>query len=192
MIDVARRLAAEPPRRSVLVIALTAEESGLIGSSYNAHYPTVPAGQIVANLNLDMPILTWDFADIVAFGAERSTLFPAVEAAASRAGVALSPDPLPEEGLFARSDQYSYVKQGIPATYLKPGFANGGEQGDADFRKNHYHKPSDEADLIDFTQANRFADLNYEIARQVADMDQRPVWKKGDPFGTAFGGPMEQ
>ena len=192
VLDVARRLAQHPPKRSVMFIALTAEEKGLVGSDYNARHPTVPAAQIVADLNLDMPIMTYPFTDIIAFGAERSTLYPIVEAAAQKAGLALSPDPKPDEGLFVRSDQYSYVKQGVPSVFLKPGFANGGEEATAAFRKDNYHKPSDEPGLIDFDQLRRFADVNYEIARGVADMPVRPLWKKGDFFARTFNGPMEE
>lgn len=192
LIDVARRLAINPPRRSVMVIALTAEEVGLMGSSYNAHYPTVPIEKIVANVNLDMPLLTYDFTDVVAFGAERSTLFPSVKAAADAAGLALTPDPAPEEGFFTRSDHYSYVQQGIPSVYIDLGPGNDGDKELEDFLENHYHKASDEADLIDFAQAARFADLNYEVAKRIANMDGRPVWRKGDYFGMKFGGPMER
>ncbi len=192
MLEVARLLAANPPRRSVLFTAVTAEEKGLVGSAYNAANPTVPAEQIVANVNLDMPIMTYPFTDIIAFGAERSTMGPIVEAAAERSGLALSPDPQPEQGLFVRSDQYSYVKQGVPAIYMKPGFANGGEEAQNLFRKEHYHKASDEADLVDFEQLRRFSAVNYEIARGVADMDERPRWRKGDFFGRTFEGPMEE
>ena len=192
LIDIARRLAADPPRRSVLLIALTAEESGLIGSDYNAHNPTVPAGSVVADVNLDMPILTYPFTDVVAFGAERSTLFPAVQAATRAAGVALTPDPNPEEGLFTRSDHYSWVRQGIPSVYLDTGPANGGAEAFDAYMKAHYHDVSDEPDIIDYRQAARFADLNYAIARNIANMDKRPVWKKGDFFATMFGGAMEE
>lgn len=191
MLDVARRLAINPPRRSVLFIALTAEEMGLVGSSYNAHYPTVPAGSVVANVNMDMPVLTYDFVDAVAFGAERSTLLPVVEAATSRAGVKLVADPKPEEAFFTRSDHYSYVEMGIPSVYLDTGPGNGGEAVLDKFLEEHYHGVSDEAGLIDFDQAARFADINYEISRGIANMDERPVWYADDFFGRVFNGPTD-
>lgn len=188
MLDVARRLALNPPRRSVLFIALTAEEMGLVGSSYNANYPTVPVGSVVANVNMDMPVLTYPFIDAVAFGAERSTLLPIVEAATARAGVTLVGDPKPDEAFFTRSDHYSYVEAGIPSVYLDTGPGNGGEAVLDKFLKEHYHGVSDEVGLIDFEQAARFADINYEIARDIANMDERPVWKQGDFFGMVFDG----
>lgn len=193
IMEVARLLAANPPKRSVMFVALTAEEKGLVGSDYNARNPTVPAGgAVVANINLDMPILTWPFTDVVAFGGERSTMYPVVEAAVKKAGLALTPDPQPEQGFFVRSDQYSYVKQGVPAVYLDLGWGNGGEEAQLAFQKDHYHKVSDEADLIDYDSMQRFTQVNYEIANGVANMAERPKWKKGDFFGRIFGGPMEE
>lgn len=190
MLEVSRLLLETPPRRPVLVLALTAEEMGLIGSSYNAAHPTVPAAQMVANVNLDMPITTYDFSDVVAFGAERSTLFPAVTAAVSQYGLKLSPDPQPEQSFFTRSDQYSYVLAGIPAVYLDLGFGNGGERAQGIVLNEHYHEPSDEISLVDFDALGRFTGVNYLIARNVANMEQRPAWLPGDFFGTTYGGTM--
>ncbi len=102
----------------------------------------------------------------------------------------LSPDPDPKQGLFVRSDQYSYIKQGVPAIYLKTGFADGGQEFQRIFRTEHYHQASDEADLVDFAELARFAGVNYRIARNVGNMAERPMWKSGDFFGTMFKGPM--
>ena len=192
MIEVARLLKEAPARRPVLVLALTAEEKGLLGSSYNADNPTVPAEQVVANVNLDMPVATYDFADVVAFGAERSNLYPQVVAAAEDYGLTLSPDPQPEQGFFTRSDQYSYVRRGVPAVYLDLGFANGGEEAQGVVFAEHYHQPSDEVDLIDFDALERFTAVNHAIARNVANMDETPAWLPGDFFGTTFGGRIVQ
>lgn len=192
MLEAARLLKQSPPRRPVMFIALTAEEKGLEGSDYFARRPTVPKEQVVANINLDMPMITYDFADIIAFGGERSTMYPVVEAAAARAGLALSPDPQPEQGFFTRSDQYSFVKQGIPAVNIDIGWANGGEEAQNEFLEKHYHKASDEPGIVNYGALQRFAQVNYEVIRGVADMDERPLWKKGDFFGTTFDGPMEE
>lgn len=188
MIEVARMLQGDAQRRPVLVIALTAEEKGLLGSSYNAANPTVPAGQVVANVNLDMPVITYDFADVVAFGAERSNLYRQVQAAVEEFGLTLSPDPQPEQGFFTRSDQYSYVRAGVPAVYLDLGFANGGEEAQGIVYENNYHEPSDEIELIDFDALERFTAVNHAIARNVANMAETPGWVPGDFFGTTFGG----
>jgi hypothetical protein len=192
MIEAARLLRADPGRRPVVFVALTAEEKGLVGSDYFARNPTLGSGKVVANINLDMPILTYEFTDVIAFGAERSTLFPEVQSATASQGITLSPDPVPQEGLFTRSDQYSFVEQGVPSIFLVTGWANGGAEAGEDFLKNHYHQVSDEVSLIDFEQLGRFTDLNLAIIRNIANMAQKPVWKAGDFFAKTFNGEMEQ
>lgn len=187
-LEVARAFkAGKAPRRTLLFLLNTGEEKGLVGAEYFARNPPT-AHPIVGNVNLDMPILTYDFIDVVAFGAERSTLGPAVQRAAARMKVKLSPDPLPEEGLFTRSDHFRFVEQGVPSTFLMTGFENGGQEAFTSFLRNNYHKPSDDISLpIRYDVGAKFARLNYEIAREIADADVRPTWNKGDFFGTLFG-----
>lgn len=190
MLEVARgfKEAKTKPKRSIVLLAVTAEEKGLIGSDYFANNPTVPKAGIAADVNLDMPILLYDFQDVVAFGADRSSIGPAVARAAGRVGIGLSADPLPEEGLFTRSDHYRFVEQGVPSVFLMTGFKNGGEKGFKDFLATHYHKPNDDLNQpINYQAGARFALVNYEIARELADMPARPSWNKGDFFGTLFG-----
>jgi hypothetical protein len=191
-IEVARMMvtAERGPRRSVLLLAVTAEEKGLIGADYFARNPTVSRDRIVANVNLDMPILRYDFTDVVAFGAERSTIGDAVRRAARRTNLTLSPDPLPAEGLFVRSDHYRFVEAGVPAVFLMTGFANGGEKHFTEFLATCYHKPCDDtSQKLDYRAGAKFAQINYEIARELADATPRPSWKAGDFFGTRFGRP---
>ena len=191
-LEVARafRESGQAPKRSLLFLAVTAEEKGLLGAEYFARNPTV-AGTLVANVNLDMPILTYDFLDVVAFGAERSTLAPTVQRAAQRVGVTLSPDPMPEEGLFTRSDHFRFVEVGVPSTFLMTGFQNGGEAKFRGFLKDCYHKPCDDLSQgIDYAAGAKFARINYEIARELADAPARPQWNKGDFFGTRFAQPQ--
>lgn len=187
LLEVARLLSLDPPKRSVVFVAVTAEEKGLVGSDYYARFPTVPAEGVVANVNLDMPIMTYEFEDVVAFGTERSSLYEPVKAAVEGAGLTLSPDPNPDLGLFTRSDHYSWVKQGVPATYLVPGHANGGGEAQAKFLAEDYHRPSDEADQLNFNALARFAGVKADIARSVANMEERPSWNEGDFFGDMFG-----
>ncbi len=175
------------PKRSIVLLALTGEEKGLVGSDYFANKPTVTKADIAADVNLDMPVLLYPFTDVIAFGAGRSTVGEAVTHAAARVGVAVSPDPLPEEGLFTRSDHYRFVEQGIPAVFLMTGFQNGGEKAFTTFLKTNYHHPGDDLNQpIDYQAAAKFALVNYEIARELANAPARPVWKKGDFFGAAF------
>ncbi|WP_269714065.1 M20/M25/M40 family metallo-hydrolase [Caulobacter sp. NIBR2454] len=190
MLEVARGFVESPeaPRRSVMFLAVTAEEKGLVGADYFANNPTVPKGSVAANVNLDMPILTYPFQDVIAFGAERSNLGPAVRRAAEGMGVKLSADPLPEEGLFTRSDHYRFVEQGVPSVFLMTGFEGPGREAFTKFLAERYHKPSDDLDQgIDYAAGAKFAKLNYEIARELANMDERPAWNAGDFFGNLFG-----
>jgi hypothetical protein len=197
LIEAARAFAAmpEPPPRSILFIALTGEERGLIGSDYFAHYPTVPSDSLVANVNLDMPLLLYPLADVIAFGAEHSTLQQLIEPAVAAEDFALTPDPVPEEVLFIRSDQYSFVRQGVPSVFLVPGFTSTDPKvdGAAAFQEHlatHYHRPSDDSSRpVDWDSALRFARANVRIGLAVADADERPAWNEGDFFGDRFARP---
>ena len=192
MLDAARMLKAGPPlKRTVVFAAVTAEEKGLLGAQYFAMNPSVP-GTIVANVNLDMPILTYDFTDIIVYGALRSNIAATVETAATGMGITLSPDPTPEQGIFTRSDHFRFVEAGIPSVYLKPGFASGGDAAFAEHQAKNYHRPSDDmSNNLDFNAAARFAELNARIALALANQDVRPLWKKDDFFARQFNGPME-
>ena len=192
LIEEAKRFkAAAAPKRTVMFLAVTAEEKGLVGSDYFANHPTVPLSSIVADVNLDMPILTYKFEDMVVFGADRSTLGPIVRKAVGAMGLPVAPDPMPEEGIFVRSDHFRFVQKGIPSVFLWPGQAGPGKAAVADFMSHRYHKPGDEVDQgIDWSQGPRFVSVNYAIAREIADGAERPVWNKGDYFGTLYKGPM--
>ncbi|WP_333592687.1 M28 family peptidase [Brevundimonas sp.] len=187
MLEAARGLMANPPRRSVMVVALTAEEMGLLGSDYLARNPVVPADKVVADVNLDMPILTYDFTDLVAFGGEHSTLGQIADQAVRAEGLVLSPDPMPEQGVFTRSDHYSFVKAGVPSIMLATGYANGGEAAWGAFFGGAYHQPSDDMSVpFHWEAAVRFARVNGAIARSIADAPERPMWYRGNTFGDQF------
>jgi len=189
MLEAAREFVAsgKPPRRSVLFIANTGEEKGLRGADYFAAHPTVPASSIVGLVDLDMPLLLYPFTDVIAFGADHSTVARAVADAARSMGVAVSPDPMPEETIFVRSDHYRFVTRGVPAILLMTGYANGGEPKWKDFLAKTYHKPNDDlTQTILWDQGARYAELNYRISRTLADADQRPMWYEGDYFGDTF------
>ncbi|MGD8346063.1 MAG: M28 family metallopeptidase [Lysobacterales bacterium] len=183
----------EAPRRSVLFLAVTAEEKGLVGSEYFAHNPTIPAAKMTAVVNLDMPLLLYDFGDVIAFGAEHSTLGETVRQAAEQAGVALTPDPFPEQNIFVRSDHYRFVQQGVPSVFLVTGMESMDGETDAraifeGFLQKHYHTPSDETTLpIDYAAAARFTRINFDIGKKIANELERPRWHEGDFFGETFG-----
>lgn len=189
ILDVARRFKeGPPPRRTVVFVALTGEEKGLIGSDYFARHPALGGRHMVANVNLDMPVLLYPFTDVIAFGAEQSSLGETAARAAAAMNVALTPDPIPEEGIFTRSDHFRFVEQGVPAIFLFTGFGNGGEAAFGDFLKNRYHRPSDDlSQPIDYVSAARFAELNYRIARDIADADAPPRWIAGQYFADRYG-----
>jgi Zn-dependent M28 family amino/carboxypeptidase len=195
ILEVARALAAQPvrPKRSVVVALVTAEERGLVGSDYFARHPGPAVGRIVANVNLDMPTFQFKSKDLVAFGSENSTLDAVVRGAVAELGYTLSPDPMPEQTIFIRSDQYSFVKQGIPAVYLMPGFTAAdpsvnGQQVFGGFLAQHYHKPSYDLSLpMDLAAVEMFTRANYLITKAIADDPVDPGWKPGNFFGKVFG-----
>lgn len=180
-----------PPRRSVMFLAVTAEEKGLLGSQYFAKNPTVPIENIVGNVNLDMPVLTYDFNDVIAFGGTRSTFNAAISKAAQEMGLILNPDPMPEQGIFTRSDHFRFVEEGIPSVMLSTGFGNGGAEAWATHFAEHYHRPSDDMmNDLSFEAAAKFSELKTRITFTLANADQRPLWNKGDFFAEQFNGPM--
>ncbi len=195
MLEVARLVveAESRPRRSLMFVALTAEEKGLVGADFFVHHPPAPIARIVANVNLDMPVLTYDFVDLVAFGAERSSLGPTVAKAAAAFGASLAPDPFPNQGLFTRSDHYRFVQKGVPAVFLSTGFGGEGEAAWGRHFGSVYHRPTDEVnETLNFVAAARFAAVNHAIALEIANADARPLWNKGDFFGVLFDGPMAE
>jgi len=180
------------PRRSVIFLAVTGEEEGLNGSDFFAQHPTVPIGRIVANVNLDMFLMLYPLRDVIAFGAEHSSLALTVEEAAHRLGIAVSPDPFPEQVMFIRSDHYSFVQQGVPAISLDGGFQTGDPAVDGQairekWMKEKYHQPGDDmSQVIDVDAGAQFAKLNLLISYLLAQNDKAPSWNPGDFFGDTF------
>jgi hypothetical protein len=177
----------QPPRRSVMFIANTGEEKGLLGADYLAEHPPVPLNDIVGVVDLDMPVLLYDFSDVTAFGAEHSTVARTVADAAAGIGVRVTPDPMPEESIFVRSDHYRFVLRGVPAILLMTGYGNGGEAKWRNYLSTIYHTPRDDiSQPIDWRAGARYGELNYRIARALADGRDRPRWYRGDFFGESF------
>ncbi|MBC7921844.1 MAG: M28 family peptidase [Ferruginibacter sp.] len=182
----------EKPRRSVLLVMVTGEEMGLLGSGYFAKYPTVPARSIVADINTDMPTLIAPLLSAVALGAEHSTLKIPAANACQYLGIDLEADPEPGENRFVRSDQYSFVAQGIPALHVKygnktPSGENNLSRQVQSWRAKYYHQPQDGMDgVFDFEAGKTYVQLNFLIGYQVAQDPSRPVWNPGDFFGERF------
>jgi len=195
LLETARALADSParPRRSILFIALTAEERGLLGSYHFAEHPTVPREALVANINTDMPEALFPVAGMILLGAPHTTLADPARKALAAEGLVEVPDPTPEEVSFVRSDQYPFIRAGIPAIVVRPGAMSSDPAVDAravqrQFRLNDYHMPSDTTALpIHWPSLAKQAQVTARLARLVADADARPAWLPGDFFGKTFG-----
>lgn len=195
LLNIARAFSSLPQRsqRSVLFLAVTAEEKGLRGSDYFAHYPTVPLDMIVANVNLDGAAVLHSLVDVVPRGAEHSTLERPVKQASGRLGLEITPDPTPEEVFFIRSDQFSFVRKGVPAVFVMSGFQTGDPNIDGaaimqNWRQTRYHQPKDDMEQpLNFEAAAKFAQVNFLIGYLVANQTERPAWNPGDFFGEKFG-----
>jgi hypothetical protein len=190
----AEQLAAGPRlRRPVLFAALTGEEKGLLGAFHLAQHPPSRISRYAANFNVDMPVILGPTRDVIGIGTEHSTLGDALVSVARDVAFTVSPDPQPEEVVFVRSDQYPFVRAGVPALYLKSGRKSLDPAVDlaaleADFRKNHYHKPSDDLSRpIDWKSAAAFTELHVALLRAVGNEPIAPTWKPGDFFGKMFG-----
>ncbi|MCH8536683.1 MAG: M28 family metallopeptidase [Alkalimonas sp.] len=195
LLEVARVLAAGPaPARSVLFLFPTAEERGLLGAEYFTHHPAVPLQQIIATLNVDVPLLLFPMADLLAYGAEHSTLGSAVTRAASREGLTISADPRPEQALFTRSDHYRFVEQGIPALFLMAGHTSSDPDIDGlsiwqRYLSQHYHQPSDSiagltADFgkIYYHEGARFSRVLLHLIAELANEAEQPQWQQDSFF----------
>jgi Zn-dependent M28 family amino/carboxypeptidase len=195
LIETARMFSNLPkaPARSIIFLAVTGEEKGLLGADYFVKNPTVALESLVANVNLDMPLLTYESADVIAFGASHSTMGGYVESAAANAGIKLTDDPWPELNLFTRSDHYAFVRQGIPAVFLVTGIESKDPEIDGSevlntFLATHYHRPSDDMSQdFNWNAARTFTQVNFEIGKTLADAEQRPTWYEDSFFGKTFG-----
>jgi hypothetical protein len=176
------------PKRSVLLVLVTGEELGDLGSSYFAKYPTVPVKSMVADVNTDMPTIIAPLLSITALGAEHSSLANQVGQAAEHLNLGVEPDPEPKQARFTRSDQYSFVLQGIPALHIKYGSKTADGKNNlneivAPWRAKYYHKPQDDINgIFDFEAGKKYAQLNFLIGYLVAQQADRPMWNAGDIF----------
>jgi Peptidase family M28 len=190
LLEIARiyKTSGAKPKRSVLIVMVTGEEMGLIGSSYFAANPTVAKSSIVADVNTDMPTVIAPLLSVVPLGAEHSSIMSHVQFAAKYLGLDIEKDPEPNENRFVRSDQYSFVMNGIPALHIKygnktniPGFDLGAFV--KQWRAKYYHQSADGMDgIFNFTAAKTYVQLNFLISYSIAQTTQRPAWNKDDLF----------
>jgi Peptidase family M28 len=181
------------PRRSILFVSVTGEEEGLLGADYFAHYPTVPKSALVADVNMDEDIMLWPLEDVVAYGAEHSSLGTVVNDAAERLHLGVSPDRQPEQVIFIRSDQYAFVKQGVPAMLTTAGEKSSNpavqpEKIEAAWKDKIYHSPQDNMEQpgLDFAAGAKFAQFNFLCGYLIAQQTARPAWNPRDFFGDRY------
>ncbi len=185
LIEIARALKGKKLKRSVLFVAVTGEEKGLLGSNYFANFPTVGKEQLVANINFDMFLPLFPLTRVVAYGLDESTLGDAIQRVAAKLNVEVQRDPEPLRNSFIRSDQYSFIKAGIPALAFKLGYAPGSaeEKIFKGWLKDRYHAPSDDLrQPVDKDAAVKFNRLMMALVRDVAEQPVKPRWKQESFF----------
>jgi hypothetical protein len=184
LIEIARTMKDARPKRSILFLSVTGEEKGELGSEYFAAHPTV-SGLIVADINMDMylPLFPLKYLEVQGLG--ESTLGDDVRVVASEAGVQIQADKEPEHNRFIRSDQYSFIKKGVPALAFKFGWVSGSpeEKTFKAWYAERYHGPSDDlSQPVDLAAAAQFNAILEKLALRVANADQRPEWKQDSFF----------
>lgn len=180
------------PKRSAIFLAVTAEEKGLLGSKFYARNPLVPLSKTALNLNVDMILPLGVPESVVVTGAERTTVWPTVKAAAEKNRLEIETDQRAHLGIFYRSDHFSMAQSGVPAFSIGSGMKITGKakdfasQAHKDFNDKAYHSPQDEfhADW-DFSGFVVLAQFILDVARDVANSDRLPTWNVGDEFRTA-------
>jgi hypothetical protein len=186
LLELARQLQAGPPlARSVLFLAVTGEEKGLQGSRYFAKLPTVPRKALVADCNMDMFLPLHELKALTLLGIDESTLGRHARAAAAQFGLPIFPDPIPEQNRFIRSDQYSFIREGIPSLAFKFGYEKGSpeEKLQTEWLRTRYHAVGDDLDQpVNIPAAGRFIDYLSELVRLTANAPARPAWNKDSFF----------
>jgi Zn-dependent M28 family amino/carboxypeptidase len=175
----------EKLKRSLLFAFVTGEEKGLLGSRYFAGNPTVPANSMVADINIDMFLPLFPLKILTVYGLQESDLGDLVTKVANDRGIRIQSDPEPLRNVFIRSDQYSFIRVGIPSLTMKVGFDKGTpeEQMVKDWRTNRYHAPSDDLNQpVDLSAAVGYEEIMRGLMIAVANDPQRPQWKQDSFF----------
>jgi Peptidase family M28 len=180
VLNAARALATSKPKRSILFIAYTGEEVGLLGSKYYSEHPLVPIKDCVYNLNCDGGGYN-QTTTLVLIGLGRTDADPQIDAAAKAVGLVLKADPAPEQGLFDRSDNVSMAAKGVPAPTFSPGFTG---FDDAIFK--YYHQAADNPESIDFEYLKKYCQSFIYAGRLIANRPTAPKWVAGDKYEPAF------
>ena len=189
LVALAEAHARRRPERSIVFIAVTAEESGLLGSRYYAENPVFPLARTVAGINMDSLNMAGATRDFVAIGAGKSEVERVLQQVLTERGVRLSPDPNPEAGYYFRSDQFSFARHGVPFLYGRGGedLVNGGPAAGSawsrEYRANRYHQPADEfLTTWDWSGAINDLEIYYAVMSRLANSRDWPNWYEGDEF----------
>ncbi|HWF85528.1 MAG TPA: M28 family metallopeptidase, partial [Vicinamibacterales bacterium] len=187
ILEIAQELheAGTKPARSILFIAVTGEEKGELGSRYFAAHPTVPASAMVANVNTDMFLPLFPLKTLMVLGLDESDLGGDIRAVAKDQGLAVQVDPEPQRNRFIRSDQYSFIKAGIPALSMKVGYEPGSPQAEIarKWTAERYHAPSDDLNQpVDRSAADAYVQVIKALALRIADRNDRPAWNASSFF----------
>jgi len=186
LLDVAANLKKDPQKlkRSLLFVFVTGEEKGLLGSKYFAAHPTVPAKSMVADINIDMFLPIYPLKTLTVLGLAESDLGDDSKEVAQGYGVAVQPDPEPLRNVFVRSDQYNFIRHGIPALAMDVAPTTDAEkQQHKDWLTNRYHAPSDDMNQpVDIAGAGKYEDIVRGLMIKVANDPQRPQWKQDSFF----------
>ena len=182
LLEIARSLReAKPgPRRSVLFVVVTGEEKGLLGSRYFAAHPTVDASRMIADLNIDMFLPLYPMRLLTVYGLGESDLGSDVRKVAASMKVDIQDDPAPQRNVFVRSDQYNFIRHGIPAVKIDFGSRKGSpeEAIDKAWLTNRYHAPSDDlSQPVDLTAAAAYNQFMTALTTMIANDSARPQWK---------------
>jgi len=180
VLSAAWALRNRPPARSVICLAVTGEEKGLLGSSYYADNPLIPLEKTVFVLNIDGAGYS-DTTLVTLVGKGRTSADDAIEDAVTTYRLRTIDDPTPDKNLFNRSDNVAFASKGVPAPTFSPGFRSFDDHGVVEY----YHRPQDEADDIDYAYFKRFVQAYTRAARLIADMKERPYWQEGDIYEPA-------
>lgn len=172
----AQSLAAAPPKRSVILLACTAEEMGLLGSAYYVEHPLVPLEQTVFNLNNDGAGYN-STEHFTVIGLKRTSVDPLLELAGKPFGLSVTGDPAPSQNLYERSDNINFAKAGIPAIDMAPGITEMNEEV-----YKYYHQAPDNPETIDYDYFLKFCQTYAYLARLIADGEEAPEWAPGGEF----------
>jgi len=177
------------PERSLMFVAVTAEESGLLGSQYFAEQPPLPVAQMVGGLNMDNLYSVGPTRDLTVIGSGASDLDDDLRRAAAKQGRVLVPEPSPEKGFYYRSDHFNLAKHGVPMLYTKSGIdsptkgSDWGKRWLDDYIAKRYHKPSDEYDPgWDVSGTLKDLEVFYDVGLGVANSERWPNWKATSEF----------